>query len=302
MPHDQIWKILLWEFPAEFLRLFFPDEARRLDVSTARAVDKEVFTDLPEGARREPDVLFEVDTRDGETEIVLVHVEVQSTRDVAVSHRMWEYYSLLRLRMQKPVFAVAFYLAPGVGGLTEDGYEEQVLGRRVLTFRYAVVGVADLLAADYEESDNLLAPALSALMRAPGSDRVLRKLRALERLLNSSMNEARRSLLRYVVDKYLSLSDVETARYGALLKARGLEDTMGVVMSWEDYLVQRGVVQGMRRTLLELARARFGDLPAAVVTRLERTDDPHELEVLTTRIATAQTLDEMGLGDAPGSR
>ena len=96
--HDQLFKTLLETFLREFLELFFPEVAARLDFASQRPLDKEFFTDLPEGRRREADVVAEVRTFAGEPELVVVHLEVQARGEGDVGRRMYEYYSLLRLR------------------------------------------------------------------------------------------------------------------------------------------------------------------------------------------------------------
>lgn len=49
MGHGQLFKEILREFLREFLDLFFSEVASRLDLATLRFLDKEVFTDFPEG-------------------------------------------------------------------------------------------------------------------------------------------------------------------------------------------------------------------------------------------------------------
>ena len=134
MPQDQLFKELLRAFFREFLELFYPEVAARLDFARTTFLDKETFTDLPEGSRREMDLVAQVYTLDGEPEIILVHVEVQTQRRGEFPYRMWEYYALLRLRHKMPVFPVVVYLAPGAGGLVEETYTEALFGRNVLTF------------------------------------------------------------------------------------------------------------------------------------------------------------------------
>ena len=70
MDHDSFFKALLKAFFADFSRLFYPAKASRLDLRTVRFRDKEVFTDLPRGRRRMPDLLAEVRTRGGEKELL----------------------------------------------------------------------------------------------------------------------------------------------------------------------------------------------------------------------------------------
>ena len=76
MRHDQLFKAVLQNCFDDFLKLFYPDVAERLDFATLRFLEKELFTDFPEGSRREADIVAEVKTHDGDPEIILVHVEL----------------------------------------------------------------------------------------------------------------------------------------------------------------------------------------------------------------------------------
>ena len=60
MAHDQLFKDLLRAFFHEFMELFFPEVANRLDFSRVTFLDKEVFTDLPQGKQREADLVAQV--------------------------------------------------------------------------------------------------------------------------------------------------------------------------------------------------------------------------------------------------
>jgi hypothetical protein len=55
--HDQLFKELLRAFFQEFLELFFPEVAARLDFARVTFLDKEVFADVPEGSRRGLDLV-----------------------------------------------------------------------------------------------------------------------------------------------------------------------------------------------------------------------------------------------------
>ena len=70
MPQDQLFKELIQEFFREFMELFYPDIAARLDFGTVSFLDKERFTDLPEGVRREADLVAQVQTKTGEPELI----------------------------------------------------------------------------------------------------------------------------------------------------------------------------------------------------------------------------------------
>ncbi len=94
MGHDQLFKAILEKFLKDFLELFFPDVAARLDFGTVQFLDKELPMDFPRGTTREVDVVARLETHQGEPEIVLVHVEVQSRPEKDFARRMFEYSAL----------------------------------------------------------------------------------------------------------------------------------------------------------------------------------------------------------------
>ena len=89
--HDQLFKQVLEAFFPDFLRLFDPETAARLDLTTVTFRNPEVFIDLPQGERRTADVVAEVRSLEGEPELVIVHVEIQREREPHFGHRMWQY-------------------------------------------------------------------------------------------------------------------------------------------------------------------------------------------------------------------
>ncbi|MGH9334845.1 MAG: hypothetical protein ACRD21_13975, partial [Vicinamibacteria bacterium] len=99
-------KGILRRFFREFLELFFPEFAARLDFESLEFPDKELFKGFPDGAPREPDVVARVRSREGSPEIVIVHVEAQSRAEKDFGRRMFEYYALLWLSFDAPVFPV----------------------------------------------------------------------------------------------------------------------------------------------------------------------------------------------------
>lgn len=58
---------------------------------------------------------------------------------------------------------------------------------------------------------------------------------------------------------------------------------------------ERGIIKGKRDALLKLLRCKFGDLPKAVVARVQTIDTEVALDVLVERTFRATTLGDMGL-------
>ena len=315
MKHDQIWKMVIWTFFADFMELFLPDAARRLDFSRITPLNNEMFTALIDGERREPDILAEVYTRSGEPEIILVHIEVQAARNRDVPYRMWEYYSLLRLRTKKPVLPIVLYLVRGTGGIVQEKYTESLFGIDIQTFSYTAVGLPDLSADEYLEKENILAPALSALMRGEKGTRVIRKLKAYQRMAGASMDDTRRTILMHVIDSYITLSPAEEEEMSRKLEDRGNLEVHEMLSTYEvrgmkkgleqgiEQGIERGklegklegIVAGKRDALFILLSHKFGKISYKVMDGIAKINSLEELDALIARAIDAVSLEDLGI-------
>jgi hypothetical protein len=303
MSHDQLFKDLLQAFFREFLELFFPTVAARLDFAQVTFSMQETFTDIPTGEKRTADLVAKVTTLEGAPELILVHIEIQADHRSSFPARMSEYYMLFRLRHQLPVLPIVIYLSPGAGGLTQETHTEIVFDRTVLRFTYDAVGLPDMEADEYLDRDNPLAPALSVLMRSGPAGRLAQKLQALRRVLSSEVDEARKSLLVNIIQTYAPLEATEEAEVDALIEAETRKEIDAMLMTWEDKVIARGVVKTKRATLIRQLRHKFGELPEDLEARIQKIEADDELEALLDRVIDAKSLDEMQERDvAPTSQ
>ena len=315
MGHDRLLKEVLRGQLQAFLELFFPDVAARLDFGSVRFLDKEVFTDFPEGSVREVDVVVELATNEGGQDIILVHIEVQARPETDFAARMFEYYALLRLRHRVPVFPVVLYLRGGQG-LSEEEYTETLFGREQIRFRYASVGLAKLEAEEYLENGPLGA-ALAALMsRAQVPDRVELRAAMLRRIIRSGLDDAQKFLLVNVVETYFELDEEETERFRQFLTAKGYREVEEMEVTWADKMMEKGrekgreegreegreqglkagVIEGKRETLLRQLTAKFGPVSEEMRSLVRALESADELDRYLERVLTAKSIEEMGLG------
>ncbi len=297
MPQDQLFKELLQAFFREFLELFYPAIAARLDFQRVTFLDKEAFADVPEGSRREADLVAQVHTLEGEPELLLFHFEVQTQRRREMPYRMFEYYALLRLRRRLPVLPIVVYLAPGAGGLVQEGYTESLFDTEILTFRYNVVGLPDLSAANYLDLDNPLGPTLSALMHSDEGSRVVRRLASMQKRSLLLTDDARRSLLLNIIERYLPLNAAEEAELQERIAQPELREVRDVITSYEERGIEQGIRQGILRgkhqAVLLVVRSRFGEVPEAVVSQIEAVTEATELDTLLQRALTAADAQDL---------
>jgi hypothetical protein len=63
-----------------------------------------------------------------------------------------------------------------------------------------------------------------------------------------------------------------------------------------DELKEEGAIWNRRQVLIRLLKRRFENVPAEVSATIRATDDPEQLDEWLDRFATAQTLDDIGIG------
>lgn len=308
--HDQRFKILLKEFFPEFFQLFFPEWAPRFDFAGVEWLDKEVFTDPPQGERRYLDLVARVPvnqalqlprTEKAESWLTLIHVEIEQEDKVApLRPRMFAYYEQLRRLYESPVLPIGLYLRVGLDGIGWDVYEEYFWEQRLLRFEYAYIGLPALNAEEHISSANLLSLALSALMRIPEARKAELKAEALQRLNESKENNYRRHLVLDCIEAYLSLDDAQKKEFDQLLineKFKGAREMM--MTTFEKGLAQgmeQGLAQGSRKMLQIQLEERFGPLSEQVLQRLAAYT-LEQLNDLARALLTAPSLKQLGLED-----
>jgi hypothetical protein len=309
--HDQRFKEFLQAFLQEFLKLFYPSVEERLDFREVEFLDKEVFTDVSEGSRREADVIAKLRTHQGSPELVLVHVEVQTRRKRDVPARMFEYYALLWSRYKVPIFPIAVYLRGGRESLATEEYRVELFGYEVLKFRFETVRLARLDAEEYRKRNDPVGAALGALMDRSRA-RSPEELRAalLLRVARSRLDDARQFLLVNFIETYFQLTAEQTEAYRRLISRKEYRDVQDVELTWADRLLRQGeekgreqgreqglqvgLLRGKREALLRVLAAKFGPLPHSVTTRVEAMESMDELDRCLERTAAASSLEEAG--------
>lgn len=308
MPHDQLFKTLLRRFFGDFVRIVLPDAAKRLRLEAPRFLEKELFTDLVDGRQRRLDLVAQVESVDGEPEIILVHLEIEArARPGVMDQRMWRYAMQLRLRHGAPVLPIVLYLRGGPPGVSERRVDESFAGLLLTSFRYFVFGLARSEAADYLARGETLAPALASLMGHTGRSAAEHKLDCLRPVARAAVDEAARFLLVNCIETYVQLDRADREEYERLLAEEPTEEVAAMEMTWADTLEAKGMekgrreglaegeVKGMRAVIEDQLERRFGTLSPRSRKRLEAIDSPDELSRLAGRVLDAGSLDELGL-------
>ena len=283
--HDRLFKELLTTFFVEFIELFFPAVAGYLQPDSVTFLDKELFTDIAGGERREADIVVQAQFRDRPA-FFLVHIEHQATADADFSRRMFRYFTRLYEKYELPVYPIVIfsYDAP----LREEPSSHHVgfPDLAVLHFTYRVIQLNRLHWRDFLRQPNPVASALMAKMGIATAERPKVKLECLRLLATLRLDPARTHFISAFIDTYLRLSADELRIFRADLAAvtkPEQEQVMQLTTSWKEEGIQEGLQQGLQlgeaNLLLRQIARRFG-VPNAVIESRIRTLSIEQLEVL----------------------
>ena len=308
--HDQLFKELLHSFLPEFLLLVAPRQAHRLKLEHGRFLDQETFADFPDGDLRRADVVYATETLDGEPELILVHIEVESRFRGDFDQRMARYGLSLFLRHKVPILPLAVFLQGGASGDSRNGreiyprvVELDAAGFWFNRYRYLACALSRGEAEKYLTRQDPLAAALAALMPYQAGSPADHKLQCLRRILTArELSPARSFQLAHIVDTYIQLETDEEEKFRQIITDVLGKEATTMETSWDRFVAERtrhaeaiGLVLGMRRMLLRLLESRFGDLPEPVLQTVEDCQDPEQLERWSEAVLTAPDLGAMGL-------
>jgi hypothetical protein len=334
--HDRIFKGLLRAFLPDLLQLIVPQLAPRLDFSQPVFLDKEFFTDLLRGTRRELDLLARIPWRARHREPLLVHVEIEARSSSRMGRRLASYRSQIHARHDHPVLAIVIYVRRGQPGIRLETLAEDLFGLELALFRYFSVGLASGPAVEFLARPEPLAWALAALMDPGPWRRAELKLACLRRIAAARLSDVQRLLLVNCVESYLELNPEEAAELEALSRLAENREVHAMAMTWAEKMIAQGRKEGKREGILEgkregilegerkgivegivegkkkgivegreqearqivfdLPGERFGAVPARIRRQVQEVDSVDRLRLLAKRILSIHTIDELGLG------
>jgi len=319
--YDSPWKEALEEFLQPCLALLLPDI--HADVDWARDfhfLDTQLQQVAPEAAvgPRVVDKLIEVRRRDGQPELVLIHIEVQSQQETDFARRMFGYYYRLLDRFDRPVVSVAI-LGDDRPAWRPDAFESELWGCSV-AFRFPVVKLLHFRQRweELEASTNPFAGVVMAHLRAlethDDAERRSRFKLGLTRWL-LTRGYSREEVMRVfrIIDWILRLPEDLEIRYWQQVQAYEEERHVAYITSVERIGMQRGLEQGREEgreegrregvalgrregllTGLELAfELKFGEEGRRAFEEVRRIEDVATLDAIAARIRTATRVEEV---------
>ena len=274
--HDRLFKELLSTFFVEFIELFFPSMIEYLEADSLEFIDKEIFTDITAGARREADLLVKCRFQ-GREAFFLIHLEHQSKREKDFARRMFFYFARLSEKFALPVYPIALFSYDNPKSAEKSQYVLEFPDRKVVEFNFAVIQLNRLNWRDYLTKDNPVASALMAKMGIETKDRVAAKKECLRMIARLKLDSARTHLLGGFVDSYIKLLEAERKKFEAEIKklpSKEREEFMEMMTSWEESGLKKGLKKGEQlgsvKIILRLLNKRFGKIDKSIENILSK--------------------------------
>ena len=303
--YDSPWKEILEAYFESFMTFFFPQAHAEIDWSQDyEFLDKElaqVVRDAELGQRR-VDKLVRVALRNGQTGLVLIHVEIQSQWEADFDERMYVYNYRLFDRYRRPVASLAV-LGDDRSNWRPDRYGYELLGCRV-GLRFPVVKLLDYRAdwAALEANDNPFATVVMAHLKAletrsDDQGRYGWKLALIKRLYGR--NYTRQDVLelfRFIDWMMILPEELETQFTETVVQLEG-EKQMRYVTSVERYFMKKAHQEGMQEGLLEgIAlglRLKFGEDGLALLPEIQEIQEVKTLETILKNLETSDELESL---------
>jgi hypothetical protein len=295
--YDSPWKEALDAYFEPFLALLFPQIHRQVDWSRGyESLDREFQQVVREAevGRRYVDKLVKVWTKEGVECWVLIHVEVQTTRDADFPQRMYVYNYRIFDRYNRAVASLAV-LADDDANWRPAAFSSSLFGCEA-GIRFPAVKLLDFAAheAMLEASTNPFAPVLLAHRKAreTHSDPVSRhawKVRLVRNLFERGFSSRDVRELFRVIDWLMELPPALAAVFRQDLNRIQEESGMPYITSIER-LARR---EGQREGIESLLRVRFGDEGLKLMSEIREIHDEEILQAVLKALETAATPDEV---------
>ena len=234
--------------------------------------------------------------------LVLVHIEVESSSSVeAFRRRMFEYWSELRKKhRESQIYPIALYLRVGLQGIGREVYQLHLPSATGegedlrLQFWYEYIGLPGLSAVEYLGKGDVLAAALSALMKSKREEKISLAIRAMQQIYHSERTAYEKYLLLECVEAYAP-QDEEQREELRRQQAKGgdpMKLTADLLLEQGEALAEARAEAKFRAYLVKLLERRFGVLSQEQRQQLESLTGP-ALEAFGERLLDTSSLQEL---------
>ncbi|NET61360.1 MAG: transposase [Symploca sp. SIO2E6] len=300
--YDSPWKEALESYFPEFMAFFFPKMHKKIDWQRQwEFLDKElqqVVRDAEIG-RRFVDKLVKVWRRNGQQTWVLLHVEVQGSRESTFPNRMYVYHYRLSDRYNHPIVSLAV-LTDGHPNWRPTTHTYKLWGCK-LKFKFPIAKLLDYKGQleQLEQSQNPFAVVTLAHLQAQATlqtpeTRLQWKLRLVKGLYNRGYSKKDILELFRFIDWILALPEELKLVFQQELHTFEENKKMRYVTSIEQMGIEKGNIQQKQIDIIEVLEVRFGEVSDTISQEIYTIQDPAMLKTLHREAITIESLTAFG--------
>ena len=307
--YDGPWKDFIERHFAQFIAFFVPEAYDQIDWSRPPVSLNTEMRRLRRGndtGDKRVDALFQVFLKTGEERYVLVHIEVQSTRDRELPCRMFEYAYRAWDRHRQRVAGIVLLADTGPRFEQPSNFGWELWGTK-MSYDVPVIRLLDLAKdrQQLEESRNVFAVATLAQLDAKATRkdpeaRLTAKRKLIRRLYEKRYSREEIVSLFHLIDWMLHLPEKQAIIFEADLESAEAEHKMPYVSSIERKAEARGIAMGEARgiergridQLRRLLEHRFGPLPTWATAELGKAHST-QIDTWTFRVLDAAKLEDV---------
>lgn len=246
--HDRLFKQLIQTFFREFMEAFFPQIYESIHFSIVSFREQEVFTDIIIGEKCRIDILAEVEWNK-ESQIILVHIELQASYQKEFHERMFIYCSRLYEKHRKPILPIAVFSYTDKKEVPAM-FTMNVPSLEVLKFQYLQLHLVTKNWRAFIKKDNPAAAALLSKMGYTKNERVQVKVEFLRMVSRLELNPAKTELIYGFFETYLKLNEREEEQVRDEIEQLPEEEANRVFRLPNSYFekgVEKGRKEGMEQ-------------------------------------------------------
>jgi predicted transposase/invertase (TIGR01784 family) len=303
--YDSPWKDILQTYFEEFMQFFFPAVHDQIDwTREITFLDKELeeVTKDAEIGRRFADKLVKLYLKNGQEELLLVHVEVQAQEEQEFSARMYTYNYRIYDKYKKPVMSIAV-LADSNPNWRPSQFGYSLYGC-TLNFQFPTVKLIDYQQrlTELENDTNPFATVVMAHLAALNTtsdrnERKVQKLALVRRLYEQGFEKQDILNLFAFIDWMLTLPPNLEAEFNIEVQQLEARRPMRYVTSIERDARKEGKEEGKKEALIKGIslglKLKFGDSGQDLLPEIEAILDVDTLEAILEAIGTTATVNEL---------
>jgi predicted transposase/invertase (TIGR01784 family) len=274
-----LWKGIIEDMPAFFLRFYFPEAEELLDFERGfEFLDKELEELFPVENPLHPrfvDKLIKAFTKDGREEWILIHIEVQGYRDKEFDLRMFTYFYRLLDRYHKPITALAIFTDDKIG-YKPNCYDYRFMGTsaRYSFNTYKIIEQDETALANHPNPFALVVlTVLKAIKNKKSSDHTLLSLKTelFRTMYSRNMEKSTMRAMANFLKMYVHFSEPESNRIfeNEIQLITNDIKTMGI----EELILQRAEQKGIEKGIEQGVERKSENVIRNLITKMGLTDE-----------------------------